>query len=133
LKRSFKILLSSAGLILIIALYLALLVLNIPFLIWHIYKRPKGLRNEYFHEWVYNTMFSIDQNGNATFYPIWNSLWVKDDFIYPFGNADQTISHVLGWNRTFNNLTWFGYSFGLLINFVFRRFLGQKDHLEESK
>lgn len=118
---------------LVLALFLALLVLNIPFLIWHIYKRPKGERNAYYHKWIYNTAFSIDQTGNATFYPIWNSLWVKDDYIYPFGNPDQTISHVLGWNRTFNNSTWFGYSFGLLINFVFRVLVGQKDHLEESK
>lgn len=131
--RTFKILLSSVGLILIIALYLALLVLNVPFLIWHIYKLPKGKRNQYFYEWVFKTAFSIDQTGNATFYPIWNSLWVKGDHIYPFGNPDQTISHVLAWNREFNNLTWFGEKFGLFINFVFRVAIGQQDHLEESK
>lgn len=131
--KAFKIILLSIGLILVVALFLALLVLNVPFLIWHIYKRPKGERNAYYYKWIYNTAFSIDQTGNASFYPIWNSLWVKDDFIYPFGNADQTISHVLGWNKTFNNLTWFGDICGKAINFVAFVMVKQKDHLEESK
>lgn len=116
-------------LIFFVWLYLALLILNIPFTILFRLKGRKG----YIMDWCMNALYCIDVTGNGTFYPIWNALWVKDDNLYPFGDSRQTISHVMGWNRAKGNLTWFGEVWAKIINGVAYILFRQKDHLEDAK
>lgn len=48
---------------------------------------------------------SIDQLGNCSSYVFLNAILIKDDYLYPFGNEDETISIVLGRNKVINNLS----------------------------
>jgi hypothetical protein len=45
---------------------------------------------------------------------------------YRFGNEDVTISHVLGMNKKFNNLTFTGKALSWLLNKI------EKDHVEKA-
>jgi hypothetical protein len=45
---------------------------------------------------------------------------------YRFGNEDVTISHVLGVNKRFNNLTYTGKALAWLLNKI------EKDHVEKA-
>ncbi|MGJ5643191.1 hypothetical protein [Formosa sp. S-31] len=52
---------------------------------------------------------SYDQLGNAVFGGFFNWLFLQDtDIRYAFGNKDDTISEVLGWNAELNSLNNYG-------------------------
>lgn len=129
MKKVIKVIMLIMLLLFVVALYLFLLVFNIPFVI----KDSIRLRNGFYKDWVYKTLLGIDIAGALSFYPIWNALWVKNDRLAPFGIKGQTISVCLKKNKNLNNLTWFGKVWVQIINLIFKIVLGQKDHIQESK
>lgn len=50
-----------------------------------------------------NVAASIDQTGNALYGLLWNYIFIKKNTLYyPFGDKDETISEVLGWNEKYH-------------------------------
>lgn len=74
----------------------------------------------------FNMAKSIDQLGNCSCYFLLNALLIQDDYLYPFGNEDETISSVLGKNKIVNNLT----NTGKLLDWILSIF--EKNHSIKS-
>ena len=75
-------------------------VVNFFYLMISKRKYPRGY-------WL-QTAKNIDKFGNAEFKALWNGLLITKDAEYRFGDISETISEVLGWNWTYNNLTLLG-------------------------
>ncbi len=48
---------------------------------------------------------AIDQFGNVAFGGFFNWLFLVNSEDFPFGNTHETVSEVLGWNQTLENLS----------------------------
>lgn len=78
-------------------------VVNFIFLWISKRKYPRGY-------WL-QTAKNIDKFGNKEFRFLWNKTLIKQKDVFwawTFGNEEETISEVLGWNWTYNNLTLLG-------------------------
>lgn len=124
------IILKIIGAILLIALALLLFVIVTPFaFIWKLIvsiKRKKidiGIAH-YFVE----IAASFDQLGNAVFGGFFNWLCISKGIIeyYHFGDKDETISEVLGWNEHLATLSDFGRALVWILNKV------DKDHCKKA-
>jgi len=68
-------------------------------------------------EYLLKISISIDQLGNVLMQHLLNALWVKKEG-YLFGNRDETISSVLGKNKSQNTLTAFGKLIDSILDFI---------------
>ncbi len=110
------------GLVLLIIAYcLAFVLLPIGFayeLIVTLFK--------YSNIYLFRVALSIDQLGNTVCQSLFNDLLIKNNTIYPFGFPDETISSVLGKNKTINNLTFLGRLLTWFLNLI------DKNHVEKA-
>lgn len=67
----------------------------------------------------------IDELGNLMFKDLFNKILIKPGG-YPFGNDEQTISHVIGVNKLTNNLTKLGKFIADILNKI------EKNHVEKA-
>lgn len=64
----------------------------------------KGGYSEYWGDLLYQINVGIDMIGNVMLGKFLNHHTIHDDTIYPFGNVNHTISHVLAVNKLkYNN------------------------------
>jgi hypothetical protein len=80
-----------------------------------------GISNDYFNQ----TAIDIDRFGNRNFRALFNGL-LREEYGYPFGNVNETISSVLGKNQRDHTLT----SFGSLICYILDSL--EKNHCKNS-
>lgn len=69
---------------------------------------------------------SIDQLGNVVCTNLFNDTLISKKSVYKFGDEDETISSVLGKNKTTNTLTLVGKWLALFLNKI------EKDHVEKA-
>lgn len=55
--------------------------------------------------WFMRLALALDQMGNVVGDDLFNWLLIKNDYMAPFGDEDETVSSVLGKNFLINNLT----------------------------
>ena len=65
---------------------------------------------------------ALDQVGNVAFGGFFNWLFLKDPVTFAFGNTHETVSEVLGWNQTVENLNRKGKLMVSILNVI------EKDH-----
>jgi 8-oxo-dGTP diphosphatase len=106
--------------LLLIALILSVVLLPVGFAFQLIVTSSKSLNS-----YLFTIAKSIDQLGNVICAEFFNYILIKKNG-YNFGNEDVTISHVLGINKRFNNLTYIGKVLSWLLNTI------EKDHLEKA-
>jgi hypothetical protein len=106
--------------LLIIALLLSLVVLPVGFAFQIITALFRGI-----DKYLFRMAKSIDQFGNVVCEHLFNVTLIKKGG-YKFGNEDVTISHVLGMNKKFNNLTFTGKALSWLLNAI------DKNHVEKA-
>jgi energy-coupling factor transporter transmembrane protein EcfT len=106
--------------LLIIALLLSLVFLPIGFIFQIIVTLFRSINT-----YLFTIAKSIDQLGNVVCADLFNTTLIKKGG-YTFGNEDVTISHVLGMNKKFNNLTFTGKALSWLLNAI------DKDHVEKA-
>ena len=106
--------------LLIIALLLSLVVLPVGFAFQIITALFRGI-----DKYLFRMAKSIDQFGNVVCEHLFNVTLIKKNG-YKFGNEDVTISHVLGMNKKFNNLTFTGKALSWLLNAI------DKNHVEKA-
>lgn len=61
---------------------------------------------------------SIDQTGNVLCQDLFNDLLLKNKKIHKFGNADETISSVLGKNKKEKNLSFLGKCIDIILEYI---------------
>lgn len=69
---------------------------------------------------------SLDKLGNCAFGGFFNNLLLKDG-IYKFGNNHETVSEVLGWAYSFNDLNANGLLLYNFLNYI------DKNHCQKAK
>jgi len=108
------------GIILFIIASFMLWVLTPLFIIYALIKTPN--LSKYFRD----TALSIDQLGNTMGGPVMNSVLLKTESTFKFGDPDQTISYVLGKNHELKTLT----NIGLFIVKILNKI--EKNHVEKA-
>jgi 8-oxo-dGTP diphosphatase len=108
------------SILLIIALCLSVVLLPIGFAFQIITALFKAI-----DKYLFRIAKSIDQLGNVVCEHLFNVTLIKKNG-YKFGNEDVTISHVLGVNKGFNNLTYTGKALAWLLNKI------EKNHVEKA-
>ena len=106
--------------LLIVALLISVVLMPIGFIFQIIVTLFRSIDLYLFH-----IAKSIDQLGNVVCADLFNYTMIKKDG-YRFGNEDVTISHVLGMNKKFNNLTFTGKALSWLLNAI------DKNHVEKA-
>jgi hypothetical protein len=106
--------------LLIIALCLSIILLPVGFAFQVVTTLFKSI-----NRYLFTIAKSIDQLGNVVCADLFNTTLIKKGG-YTFGNEDVTISHVLGMNKKFNNLTFTGKALSWLLNAI------DKDHVEKA-
>jgi hypothetical protein len=106
--------------LLVIALCLSIILLPIGFAFQLIVTSSRSLNS-----YLFTIAKSIDQLGNVICADLFNYTMIKKNG-YKFGHEDVTISHVLGVNKRFNNLTYTGKALAWLLNTI------EKDHVEKA-
>jgi hypothetical protein len=99
-------------------IYVTLTPISLIFTIIKISIKNKDNMIEILSNIFFNHAQGIDQTGNGVFYILFNSLFIKDDTIHPFGSVDETISSVLGVNKLKNNLTLFGKFLDFILSLI---------------
>jgi hypothetical protein len=66
------------------------------------------LKFKRFREYSFNIAKSLDQLGNVVMSPLFNLILIKTWSPNKFGDADETISSVLGRNQKTNTLAYLG-------------------------
>ncbi len=74
----------------------------------------------------WNTAIAIDQLGNVWCKHILNDFCIKPNG-YRFGDPNQTVSHVLGVNKSLGTL----YNFGKFVAWVLNKI--ERNHVEKAK
>ena len=106
--------------LLIIALLLSVVLLPVGLAFQLIVTSSRSLNS-----YLFTIAKSIDQLGNVICAEFFNYILIKKNG-YKFGNEDVTISHVLGMNKKFNNLTFTGKALSWLLNAI------DKNHVEKA-
>jgi hypothetical protein len=106
--------------LLLIALCLSVVLLPVGFAFQLIVTSSRSLNS-----YLFTIAKSIDQLGNVICAEFFNYILIKRNG-YKFGYEDVTISHVLGVNKRFNNLTYTGKALAWLLNTI------EKDHVEKA-
>jgi hypothetical protein len=82
---------------------------------------------QYLDRLFYAMAVSIDQLGNVTCQHLFNLTLIKnDDRAHKFGDPDETISYVLGFNKRIGALSRFGYVIAAILNLI------DADHVEKA-
>jgi len=103
----------------IIAILLGVVLLPVGLLFTLLYRvvfktRSKSTVSDYF----YSCALAIDQLGNVFCSDLFNSTLIHASATTPFGDADQTISAVLGYAEAENSLTSAGEMIANLLNTI---------------
>ena len=69
---------------------------------------------------------SIDQLGNVICTNLFNDILISKKSVYKFGDEDETISSVLGKNKSADTLTFIGKWLAIFLNKI------EKDHVEKA-
>lgn len=101
-----------SSILLIILALLGFVIITLPALTWKVYtvatNERRKAREILSGAKVYFTAIaaSFDQLGNAAFGGFFNWLMINASFHgYRFGDRDETVSEVLGWNEHLNTLS----------------------------
>lgn len=108
------------GIILFILAIFLLWILSPLFIVYALFFTKN--KSKYFGD----IAFAIDQLGNVMGAPILNDLLLKKNPTKLYGNPDETISHVTGYNYINNELSYFGNLIAKILNFV------EPNHVENA-
>ena len=118
MKSIFKTL----GAICLIIIAIVLFIITTPCaFVWRVVKSIKTkVFNTGISAYFVEIAASFDQLGNATFGGFFTWLFVRKDVttFYSFGDKDETISEVLGWNEKMNSLSKTGKTLVWLLNIL---------------
>ncbi len=111
-----------------VILFIVLSVFGFGWSFWSlIYERSLNDVINGFSVYFLSIALSIDQLGNVAFKGLLTAVLIDEkhkDKHYIFGDADETISEVLGWNERLENLSKTGLKLVKLLNWV------EADHCE---
>lgn len=110
----------------LIAIVLSI-ILFIPSFIYAIFHRTKKELSEYFLE----IAFSIDQMGNVVCAPLFNDFLLKE-YNHQFGDSEETVSEVVGYNLKYNNLSPLGVKVAKGIDRIFMYLTHEEKHCEHA-